>query len=55
MTPSFLRPIARDAFESLVEQAIGSPRDLYDLDGDTVLVSRNGRVQTCDRDLGIYD
>lgn len=55
MTPSFLRPIAADAFEDMVELAIGCPRDLYDLDGDTVLVSRNGRVETCDRDLCTFE
>jgi hypothetical protein len=55
MTPSFLRPLAADAFEAIIEQAIGCPCDLYDLDGDTVLLNRNGRVETCDRALCILD
>jgi len=51
MTPFPLpsRLLAADAFEAMIEAAIIRPHDLYDLDGDTLLVSRDGLVETCDR------
>ena len=43
-------PIAADAFEAAIENAICRPHDLFDLDGDTMLRYRNGRVETFDSD-----
>lgn len=50
MTPATLRcrPLAADAFEALVENAIINTQDLYDLDGETFLKVRNGTVETFD-------
>lgn len=49
MTPFSLpsRLLAADAFEAMIEAAIIGPKDLYDLDGDTLLISRNGLIETC--------
>lgn len=47
MTPFFSnRSIAADAFEELVEGAIVRADQLYDLDGETFLRSRDGRIET---------
>jgi hypothetical protein len=40
------RRLAADAFETQIESAIIGPNDLYDLDGETVLRNRDGRVET---------
>ncbi len=50
MTPASLlyRPLAADAFEALVENAIIHTQDLYDLDGETFLKVRGGTVETFD-------
>lgn len=50
MTPGFLRPLAADVFETLVENAVCRCEDLYDLDGETMFRSRGGRVETFDAD-----
>lgn len=46
----FTGPIACDAFETAVENAICRPNYLFDLDGDTLLRYRNGCVETFDSD-----
>lgn len=52
MTPTiFNRSIAGDAFEYLIENRIDNVTDLYDLDGETFLRSRNGIIETGDLDL----
>jgi len=38
--------IAGDAFEARIEDAILRADDLYDLDGETLLRSRDGRIET---------
>lgn len=43
-------PIAADAFEATIENAIVKAHDLFDLDGDTMIRYRNGRVETFDSD-----
>jgi hypothetical protein len=48
MTPGFLRPLAADVFETLVENAVCRCEDLYDLDGETMFRSRGGRIETFD-------
>jgi hypothetical protein len=45
------RLLAADAFEAMVEAAIVRAEDLYDLDGDTLLRSRDGRIETFDSEL----
>lgn len=40
------RRIAADAFEARMEDTILRGKDLYDLDGETFLRSRDGRVET---------
>lgn len=40
------RRIAADEFEARIENAIFRADDLYDLDGETVLRCRDGRVET---------
>jgi len=40
------RRIAADAFEARIEDTVFRAEDLYDLDGETVLRSRDGRVET---------
>ena len=52
MTPARLRPIACDAFEALIENAIVRCEDLYDLDGETQFRSRNGRIETFGSEVG---
>lgn len=44
-------PIAADAFEALIENAIVRANDLFELDGDTTIRYRDGRVETLDSDL----
>lgn len=52
MTPSiFSRRIAGDAYEHMIENRIIAPNDLYDLDGETFLRTRDGRVETGDFNL----
>lgn len=46
MTPHFQRPLAADAFEALVENAIIRSEDLYNLDGETAFRRRGGIVET---------
>ncbi len=48
MSPFTILPrrLAADAFETRIENTIIGPNDLYDLDGETVLRSRDGRVET---------
>lgn len=41
------RRLAGDAFEARIENAIMRAGDLYDLDGETVLRNRDGRIETC--------
>lgn len=55
MTPANLRcrPLAADAFEALVENAIINTQDLYDLDGETFLKVRGGTVETFDDSYAI--
>ena len=49
MTPTiFTRRIAANAFEHMIENQIVSPNDLYDLDGETFLRCRDGRIETGD-------
>lgn len=43
---SLLRRLAADAYEARMENAILRAEDLYDLDGETVFRSRDGRVET---------
>lgn len=45
---SFFRPgrLAASAFEASIENAILRADDLYDLDGETLLRHRDGRVET---------
>ena len=45
MSP-FFRPLAADAFEALVENAIIRSEDLYDLDGETAFRRRGGTIET---------
>lgn len=40
--------LARDTFESRIENAIVRSEDLYDLDGETFVRFRGGCVETCD-------
>jgi len=40
------RRIAADDYEARIEDAIFRVEDLYDLDGETVLRCRDGRVET---------
>ncbi len=40
------RCIAGDAFEAMIADRIRGACDLYDLDGETFLRSRDGRVET---------
>lgn len=40
------RRIAADAYEARIEDAIMRPGDLYDLDGETLLRCRDGRIET---------
>ena len=40
------RRIAADAFEARIEDTILCGKDLYELDGETFLRSRDGRVET---------
>lgn len=42
--------IAADAFEAMIESAIISTQDLWDLDGETFLRARGGTIETCDAD-----
>lgn len=44
----FNRRIAGDAYEHMIENRIVVPADLYDLDGETFLRSRDGRIETGD-------
>ncbi|MEZ5898499.1 MAG: hypothetical protein R3D51_03300 [Hyphomicrobiaceae bacterium] len=55
MTPARLpcRPLAADAFEALVENAIICAQDLYDLDGETFLKIRDRQVETFDDSYAI--
>lgn len=46
MIPAKLRPVAASAFERLIENRILICEDLYDLDTETVLRRRDGRVET---------
>lgn len=43
-------PIAGDAFEAAIENAIIRANDLFDLDGETMIRYRNGCVETFDSD-----
>lgn len=49
------RRFAADAFESMIEDAIVRPEDLYELDGDTLLRRRNGCIETFDAGLAVID
>lgn len=40
------RRLAADAFEARIEDTILRGKDLYELDGETFLRSRDGRVET---------
>jgi hypothetical protein len=52
MSPQFhTRLIAMDAYEAAIERSIVASPDLYDLDGETFLRNRDGRVETGSRDL----
>lgn len=44
-------PIAADAFEAAIEDAIIRAHDLFALDGETLIRYRNGCVETFDSDL----
>jgi hypothetical protein len=46
MTSSRLRPLAASPFEQLLENRILIYEDLYDLDGETALRRRDGRIET---------
>ena len=46
MTPSPLRPLAFNALERLIENRIMVCEHLYDLDSETCLRSRDGRIET---------
>ncbi len=48
MSPFSTLPLrnAADEFEARIEDAIFRVEDLYDLDGETVLRCRDGRVET---------
>ena len=48
MSSFFTRPgrLAADLYEARIEDAILRPEDLYDLDGETVLRCRDGRIET---------
>lgn len=48
MTPSFLKPLAADACEALIENRITRCEDLYDLDGETAFRRRCGVIETFD-------
>jgi len=39
--------LAVSSFEASIENAIMRADDLYDLDGETLLRNRDGRVETC--------
>lgn len=45
------RRLAGDAFEARVENAIMRADDLYDLDGETLLRNRDGRIETCSSEI----
>ena len=47
--------IARDSFEARIENAITRPDDLYDLDGETFVRFRDGRIETCDAEAIMND
>lgn len=51
MTPSIFRPLASSAFEAMIEDTIFRGSDLYDLDGETSLRRRDGRVETGSTEL----
>jgi hypothetical protein len=40
------RRLAADPYEARIENAIMGTHDLYDLDGETLLRNRDGRVET---------
>lgn len=46
MTPNFFPPIADEAFEVRMENAVFRAEQLYDLDGETFFRSRDGRIET---------
>lgn len=48
MSPSFTIPrrLAADAFEARIEDAIFRGEDLYEIDGETFLRNRGGRIET---------
>ncbi len=43
---SFHRPLAADALERIIENRILKFEQLIDMDGDTVMRTRDGRVET---------
>ena len=52
MSPQFFtRFLAMDPFEAAIERRIASIHVLYDLDGETFLRNRDGRVETGSLDL----
>lgn len=54
MTPqSSNRLLAADAYEAVIENAIVRAEDLYDLDGETFLRSRNGQIETFTQEVTI--
>ena len=48
MSSFFTRPgrLAADFYEARIEDAILRADDLYDLDGETLLRNRDGRIET---------
>ena len=47
MSPRFpSRRVAMDTFEAMIENTIIPPSDLYDLDGETFLRNRDGRMES---------
>lgn len=50
MTRSFIRPLAADSYEALIENAITRSDDLYELDGEIISRRRGGIVETGSQD-----
>ena len=48
MTPALFHPNASEALDLFMGSSIGTARDLYELDGETALFRRDGRVETWD-------
>jgi hypothetical protein len=42
--------LATSAYEAMIENAIVRPDDLYEIDRDTLLRCRDGRIETSDID-----